>query len=134
MNTRCRMNSRERAYEIVLAPAAQRAVAGMPAAARKGVTAALEKELVDGPNAAVEVRFGSSMWADDEPRPDDVVYTATPLSFGGHTAIHRPMTSAELSKRARQAGQGGERNGRAVFYVIDVLSAESAFRPWPRVM
>jgi len=86
---------------------------------------------LDGPNAGVEVRFGSSMWADDEPVPDDVVYTATPLSFGGHTAIHRPMRPAELGRRA---GQGGQEDGRRVFYVIDVLSAESAFRPWPRVL
>jgi hypothetical protein len=125
------MNSRRRAYDIVLAPAAQRAVASMPAKAREGVSAALAAELVDGPNAAAEVRFGSSMWADDEPRPDDVVYTATPLSFGGHTAIHRPLTPVELSRRAAQKN---EVNGRTVFYVIDVLSAESAFRPWPRVV
>src|SRR5580698_8861623 len=115
------MNSRERAYEVVLAPAAQRAVAGMPTTAREGVAAALEDELVDGPNADVEVRFGSSMWADGEPGQDDVFYTATPLSFGGHTAIHRPMTPGELGRRT---GQGGGENGKRVLYVIDILSAE----------
>jgi hypothetical protein len=59
-----------------------------------------------------------------------VIYTASPLSFDGYTAIHRRLTKEELKrlrhdKRPSTAEQG--------VYVIDILPAESAFsRTVPR--
>ena len=118
------------AYELVVAPAASRLIERLPAPDAEELTHALGTELMDGPNATREVRFGSGMWDGSEPG-DDLNYTATPLSFGGYTAIHRPLSAAEMGRLARQRGRPVASDG---VYLIDILPAWSAFRPWPRVL
>ena len=63
--------------------------------------------------------------------PDDGVYTATPLSFGGYVAVHRPMTKEEL-ERLRQE-QGRKVAGRG-FHVLDILHPGTAFTRGPRLV
>jgi hypothetical protein len=119
---------REDAYEVLLAPAANRVIAGLRKTDRDGLVSALAAELRGGPNADKEIRFDSGIYtaAGDA---EDAVYTATPLSFGGYTALHRPLTGTELKRLAKQTGRPTADDG---CYVIDILPAETAFRPWPR--
>jgi hypothetical protein len=118
------------AYEVVLAPSALRVVVALRRADRLGIFDALQAELENGPNADKEIRFDSSIWADTVPGDaEDPVYTATPLSFGGYTALHRPLTKAEIERLAARQNSAIADRG---YYVIDILPAESAFRRWPR--
>jgi len=120
----------EDAYEVVLAPAASRVIVGLRRADQEGLDQALAAELRNGPNAAKEVRFDSSIDADVMPsEAEHAVYTATPLSFCGYTALHRPMTPTELDRLAKQEDRATADEG---YYVIDILPAETAFRRWPR--
>jgi hypothetical protein len=121
---------REDAYEVVLAPAASRVIASLRLADQEGLGRALADELRNGPNAAKEASFDSSIYADVVPDdPEHAVYTATPLSFGGYTALHRPLTLTELKRLAKQEDRTAADDG---YYVIDILPAETAFRRWPR--
>jgi hypothetical protein len=122
-----------RAYEVVLAPAAIRFFASLQPADQLGLGDALRTELGLGPNADKEIRFDSSIWADGGPGAlADIFYTATPLSFGGYTAIHRELTKAEIERLGRQS-HASRLIADHGFYVIDVLPAETAFRRWPRL-
>jgi len=120
------------AYEVVLGPAAIRAIIGLPDLNdRNGMAAALRTELMYGPNSRSEYRFDSDVQAySGRTGGGRVIYTATPLSFGGYTAIHRQLNEDELrllrkEERPSTADQG--------VYVIDILPAESAFnRTVPR--
>ena len=115
-------------YEVTLGPAAIRVVLGLKD--RKELADALRTELVNGPNADKEVRFDSDFNAQTNPRVlSGVVYTATPLSFDAYTALHRPMTPAELARLSREQGRPVADRG---FYVLDILSAESGFASRPR--
>jgi hypothetical protein len=118
-------------YAVALGPAALRVIRGLPGDGRQGLSDALRRELDDGPHTAIEVRFDSTMWNDGGPVDAEEVYTATPLSFCGYTAIHRLMTSTEIER----LGQRNESSaaGRRGFYVIDLIAPESAFRRWPRL-
>jgi hypothetical protein len=60
-----------------------------------------------------------------------VIYTATALSYGGYTAVHRPMDRKELTRCQREHGQAASQG----FYVFDILSAAAAFlRSGPPIM
>jgi hypothetical protein len=122
-------------YEVILGPAANRTVLGMrDSNDRKELADALRLELVGGPNAGKEYRFdsaGNARPGVDPGRPAGGIYTATPLSFGGYTAVHRPMTSGEL-KRLRQE-QHHRPAARQGFYVLDIVSPESAFARRPQL-
>lgn len=127
--------SRDHAYEVVLAPAARRAIAAIAKSRWGELADALRTELANGPNIANEVRIDPSIWADADPgAPDDMAYRATPLSVDGYTAIHRPLSKAEIELLAEQRLRERRRRLTATsgFYVIDLLPAESAFRRWPR--
>lgn len=119
------------AYEVTLGPAAIRTVLSMPKDDREGLAEALRIELLKGPNASREFRFDSDVRAcPPGVTPNGRVYTATPLSFAGWTAVHRPLTKDEMARLRREQGRSTARQG---FYVIDILPAESAFgRPGPR--
>ncbi len=123
------------AYEVVLAPAAIRTVLSLPdPGERKELADALRTELVGGPNAHNEVRFDSDVRAYPDPGagPGRVIYTATPLSFHGYTVVHRRLTREELKRLRREQGRSTASLG---FYVIDILSADSAFgRSAPRLV
>jgi hypothetical protein len=120
------------AYEVVLGPAAIRAIIGLPESDRKEMADVLRTELVNGPNSRSEYRFDSDIEADaawtGSASGSRVGYTATPLSFDGYTAIHRPLSKAEV-KRLRQE-KGKSRADQGV-YVIDILPVQSAFTPRP---
>ena len=121
--------------EITLGPAAIRVLLGFSdQSSRKGLASALRTELVDGPNADKEIRFDSNITSQvyANPRtPVGMVYTATPLSFEGYTAIHRRMNREELRRLRREQGRSVGSHG---FYVVDILPAESAFtRAGPRL-
>ena len=116
------------AYEVVLGPAAIRAVLSLPDRERKELAAALRTELLDGPNADKEARFDADMRASDGP---DGVYTGTPLSFGACVALHRPMTKEELRRLKREQGRRVAIQG---FYVVDILHPATAFRSGPRLV
>ena len=109
-------------YDVVLGPAAVRAIQDLrDETARAELAAALRSELLQGPNAAIEVEFRLDSDAHEAP---DRAYKATPLSFGGYTAIHRRLTQDELWLT------GQERNHAAadcLLYVVDIVPAESAF-------
>jgi hypothetical protein len=110
-------------YEVVLGPAAIRALLSLPDPGdRKELATAVRTELIDGPNAHNELRFDDTLraYSDLSRAP----YTATPLSFAGYTAVHRRLTREELERLRRE--QGRPTAGQGV-YVIDILRAESAF-------
>jgi hypothetical protein len=117
-------------YEVTLGPAAIRVVLGLRD--RKELADALRTELVNGPNADKELSFDSDGNAQTDPdMPSGLAYTATPLSFDGYTALHRPMTPAELARLRREQGRPVADRG---FYVLDILSAESGFTRGPRLL
>ena len=116
------------AYEVTLGPAAIRMIMRSPDPAE--LSRVLLTELMDGPNAAAEVRYdGDAEVCSESIMPSGATYTATPLSYDGYTALHRRMTGAELTRLAREQGRGVAGTG---FYVLDILPAESAFIRRPR--
>lgn len=121
------------AYEVVLGPAAIRAVLNLPDPGdRKLLAAALRTELINGPNAQYEYTFESDIrnYSDRGAGPKPVTYKAIPLSFAAYTAVHRSLTVAELRRLKREQGRSGPGRG---FYVVDILAAESGFtRTVPR--
>ncbi|MET9292599.1 hypothetical protein [Streptomyces sp. NPDC003077] len=102
-------------YEVILGFAARQVLYGLPSQAdREGLADALEEELDDGPNRDAELTIDRYNG-----------YVATPLSFEGYTAVHRPLTQAECKRYADQA----EREiAEKVFLVVDILKADSGFR------
>jgi len=119
-------------YEVVLGPAAKRAVLSMRFAKdRDRLADALRVELAGGPNAGKEYEFdpyeGGRDYA-DRAAPAFAVYTATPLSFDGYIAIHRPMSKEELQRLRREQGYAARRG----FYVLDILPVDSGFTRRPR--
>ena len=119
-----------RNYEVILGPAAAQVI--MDLADPLPLAESLSSELDEGPNADKEVRYrGAVLCADhDGAVPADAIYTATPLSFLAYTAVHRPMTEAEL---ARLQTHERRRVAACGFVVHDILAAESAIarRPHP---
>jgi len=101
-------------YEVVLSPAAIRAIRSLQYQDRRSLGRALRSELVDGPNAASEYEFHYGKYA----------YTATPLSFKAHTAVHRPLSSSELARLSRDRHRPVRSQG---FYVVEIRSGVSAF-------
>jgi hypothetical protein len=112
-------------YVVMLGPAALRAIGGLRWSDRAELRTALRTELIDGPNAACEFSIMvSSEIQEGRSNGADRVYTATPLSFRGYTAIHRCMTSGELDRLAAEQDRSAPELGRLV---ADILPAESAF-------
>jgi hypothetical protein len=112
-------------YEVVLGPAAIRTVLSLPDPERKELAVALGAELLDGPNADKAARFDGDMRVCDQScGPSDVVYTATPLSFGAYVALHRLMTREELRRLRREQGRRVAARG---LYVLDILHPDTAF-------
>jgi hypothetical protein len=115
-------------YEVVLSPVAIRAVLTVPKTDRRKLADALRTELMNGPNADKELKleldWNAQAHADPSANVDRIIYTATPLSHAGCTAVHRPMTEAELKQLRREQGRLMADQG---FYIIDILPAESAF-------
>jgi hypothetical protein len=107
-------------YEVVLGPAARQAVLSLGVQKdQEDLADALGQELLDGPNADKEYRFDL----------DGTLYTATPLSSGGYTAVHRPMRAEELARLRRELRHPVSRLG---FHVLDILSpAAGATRRMP---
>jgi hypothetical protein len=120
-----------RPYEVVLAPAAIRVVLSLPDPGnRRRLADALRAELIDGPNAHNEFRFDDASYSDRGAGPGHVIYTATPLSFAGYTAVHRRLTRAEQDRLRQELDRSTAALG---VYVFDILRAESAFiRTVPR--
>ena len=115
------------AYEVALGPPAIRVILGLrDPGDRNALGHALRTELINGPNAHIEYMFDSDLLACSDPDAgqDGSVYTATPLSFAGYTAVHRPLTREELTRLEQEQGSSAAPVG---FYVIDVLPAESVF-------
>jgi hypothetical protein len=116
-------------YELIFGPAAERVILSLT---DPGPLAdSLSSELWEGPNSDKEVRYPGDELNDDYDGtvPVDAIYTATPLSFGAYTAVHRPMTKRELAllqaqERRRVASRG--------FLVLDILAAETAVARRPR--
>ena len=121
------------AYEVALGPAAERFVLALRRPKdRADLADALRQELAgDGPNSDKEFCFdsyGNAVTSGDPGAPDGAVYTATPVSFKGCTAIHRPMTRAELQRLRRELGHSVARAG---VYVFDILRPDSGFSRRP---
>lgn len=126
-------NEENGAYEVVLGPAAIRAILSLPdLGQRRELAAALGTELINGPNAHNEYTFDSDLQAHNPGEGQTrAVYAATPLSFAGYTAVHRGLTSEEFNRLRREQGPSAAVLG---LYVIDILPAESAFtRTVPRL-
>ncbi len=124
-------NGEGRAYEVTLGPAAIRVWDGLSDSADlDDLEYALQTELVDGPNAGKESKFGRDGQPFSEHSMDSgaVAYTATPLSFRAYTVIHRALTRDELRRLAEEQGRPTHGRGR---YVIDILAAELAFTRRP---
>jgi hypothetical protein len=119
-------------YVVKLAPAAERIIRALDPHDQQGLDRVLAEELADGPNADKEIRFdsdgGAYVYAGNDDADGGVGYTATPLSFKAYTAIHRPMTEAELSRVSWEQGDPAAERG---FYVFEILPAESAFTRRP---
>jgi hypothetical protein len=117
-------------YEVTLGPGAVRILLRL--GDWEELAEALRTELVDGPNAGTELRFDADGNAEVHVAshgPGCVIYTATPLSCDGYTALHRPMTKEELERLSREVeGPVADRG----FYVVDILPAESGFTRGPR--
>ena len=120
-------------YEVGLGPAAERFILDLrDPAERKELADALREELIDGPNEDKEIRFdgdgGSRIH--DLRAPEGAVYTATPLSFNGYVAVHRPMIKDELRRLKREQHRTRIRTG---VIVLDILPLESAWATFPRL-
>ena len=126
-------NGSDRAYEVTLGPAAIRLFQRLRDLDQRKLADVLQTELANGPNTSKEIRFDSDVRGGVDPGASqgDVFYTATPLSFAGYTAVHRPMTEDEIERLCREQGHSMAARG---FYVIDVLPAESAFNRGPRLI
>jgi hypothetical protein len=115
-------------YEVVLGPAAARALLGLDLMDRKELADALGQELAGGPNADKEHQLQidrNGPVYDDPGVPDGGEYRATPLSFGGYVAVHRCLTGKELGRlRWERIGFSVADHG---FYVADILPANAAF-------
>lgn len=122
-------------YEVALGPAAIRVILSLSdPGERKELANALRTELIRGPNAHNEYKFDSDVraYADRGAGQGSTVYTATPLSFAGYTAIHRRLSKEEFRRLRREHGPSPATRG---LYVIDILAAESAFsRTVPRLV
>lgn len=115
-------------YEVTLAPAAARMIRSLPDPEKLAYS--LSIEFVGGPNADKELRFDGNAQVCMGPVVScGAIYTATPLSFDGYTALYRPMTRKELRRLERERGRLVTCRG---FYVLDILPAESAFIRRPR--
>lgn len=114
------------AYEMVLGPAAIRTVLTLRNLDdRKGLAAALRAELVDEPKPSKELTAGANGNTHayvDPGVPSGSVYVATPLSFNGYTALHRPLTGEELKRLRREQDRLVADRG---LYVVDILPIES---------
>ena len=111
-------------YEVTLGPAAIRVVLPLDLQDQKDLADALWEELANGPNADKEYKFNLEETRKpyvDPAAPDLVEYTATPLSFGGYIAVHRPMTKDELKRLRKEQGHSASRG----FYVLDILTGDS---------
>ena len=101
------------AYEVILGPAAQRAVLGLhDKLEMTGLAESLRHELATEPSVSHQYEFKTS----------GHTYTATPLSFAGYTAVHRPLSGAELTRLYKEQGRNVAEQG---FYVLDILGANS---------
>ena len=76
-------------YELVLAPAAVRALLSLSDPARTELAGALGTELLNGPNVRKEAFYDADLRAC---RREKAVYTATPLSYDAFVAVHRPLS------------------------------------------
>jgi hypothetical protein len=109
-------------YELVLAPAAVRALLSLSDPARMELAGVLGTELLNGPNARKEAFYDADLRAC---RRERAVYTATPLSYDAFVAVHRPLAEDELARlrrerrRRRPLAQG--------FHVLDILHLTTAF-------
>jgi hypothetical protein len=108
-------------YELVLAPAAVRALLSLSDPARKELAAALGAELLNGPNARKEAFYDGELRAC---RRERAVYTATPLSYAAFVAVHRPLSADELARLRREKGRRASDQG---FHVLDILHLTTAF-------
>lgn len=115
-------------YEVALGPAAIRVILNVPDKGR--LIDSLRTELVDGPNKDKELKFDryAQIWQDPS-TPGGLIYTATPLSCDGYTALHRLMSIGELNRMAEERGRRVADQG---VYVLNILPAESAFLRRPR--
>ena len=129
-------------YVVALGPAAIRML--LSARDEAALADALRTELIDGPNADKELSFDSDGNAElhaDSSLPAGMIYTATPLSYHAHTALHRRLTGDELARlRGEQdaeqeddAEQGGAAPAGVGVYVLDILPAELGFTRRPRL-
>jgi hypothetical protein len=109
-------------YELVLAPAAIRALLTLSDPARKELAAALGTELLNGPNARKEAFYDGDLRTC---RRERAVYTATPLSYGAFVAVHRPLTGQELARLRREKGR--RRVAAQGVHVLDILHLATAF-------
>jgi len=89
---------------------------------RTGLADALRVQLVNRPAASREIFFDSTgrRVPSADPGESRTVYTATPLSFEGYTAVHRAMTEEELKRLKREQSRPVTDYG---FFVIDLLHA-----------
>jgi hypothetical protein len=106
-------------YEVVMGPAAERAVLSVPYEERKRLAEALRTELLGGPNAGKEVCFDAG---------DGKAYKATPVSFGAYVVISRRLADDELERLRRER----HRRVGAGFFVADILHPGAAFTGGPR--
>ena len=120
-------------YEVVLGPAAKQVVLSLRDEQDvKDLAEALRTELINGPNAEAEYEFSVEEHKSyhGAAAHDPVVYTATPLSFDGYVAIHRPMTLEEFRRKEIRRLLGHSAScGR---YVLDILPAGWGFTCKPR--
>jgi hypothetical protein len=112
------------AYEVVLAPAAIRTIKGLPRQRRRELAAALRVELVNGRNADAAFAFDVARVSATETTPNGRIYTATPLSCAGYTAVHRQLSDDELHRLHEEQNHPVAQQG---VFVIDIVPAESAF-------
>jgi hypothetical protein len=109
-------------YELVLAPAAVRALLTLGDPARMELAGVLGTELLNGPNARKEAFYDADLRAC---RRERAVYTATPLSYDAFVAVHRPLTGDELARLRREKGR--RRAAGRGFHVLDILHLTTAF-------
>jgi len=109
-------------YELVLAPAAVRALLSLSDPARMALAMVLGTELLNGPNARKEAFYDADLRAC---RREKAVYTATPLSYDAFVAVHRPLSEDELARLRREKGR--RRALAQGFHVLDILHLTTAF-------
>ena len=110
-------------YTVVLGPAASRFRKSLTPVDQLELDQALREELVNGPNAANQVRFdyGGHTPPCGNGSCGTQVYITTLLSYRAYLVVHRRLTADELRIASQEHPNTGDDLG---LFILDILTAD----------